>query len=94
MPTIGKAIVSFALHPLEQPIHRRAMHRDCTASPRFAGRYSPLNVSDDLSFGYLALLRGDSGWHNRNSFFLAFTHFSQPTIIFRCRPDAQNFLLP
>ena len=34
MPSVGEAALSLALYPLEQPIHRRAMHRDCAVNPR------------------------------------------------------------
>jgi hypothetical protein len=94
VPIIGKTIVSFALHAFAEPIHHRAMHRGCTTNSRFANRYFPRDVFDDLSFSYMALLRGDSRWHNRSSFFLACTPFSLSIIISSCRPDAQNFLLP
>src|SRR5713226_3011300 len=76
MPSVGKAVACFALHPLEQPIHRRTMHGDGAANSRLARRCSLLNVSDDLTLGSLALLWGHSGWHSRRfSFFLALMRF-------------------
>ena len=37
MPSICQGLLSFALHPLEQPIDRRPMHVDCTANSCFLG---------------------------------------------------------
>src|SRR5205823_8623424 len=63
MTPIDKGALSFVLHPLEQPIHRGAMHQDGAVSPRERGFCSLLNLSDDLTLGSLKLLWGHGGPH-------------------------------
>jgi hypothetical protein len=73
MPPVGKAALSFTLPAFEQAMDRRSMHRDGIATPRLSGRYSLLDVSDDLSLSGLARLWGYGGLHDRTpfSFFIA-----------------------
>src|SRR5436305_13012485 len=46
-----------------QPIHRRAMHRDCAVNPRALRCYPLLNLPDDLALGGLTLLECYGGLH-------------------------------
>jgi hypothetical protein len=77
VPPVGEGALPFALHSLEQPIHRRAMHRDGAVNPRELRCYPLLNLPDDLALGGLMLLGGYGGLHARTpfSFFISLVSF-------------------
>src|SRR5579885_2538546 len=56
MPLLGSSILTFALHSLEQAIHRCSMHRNDTAHPCDRGSCSLLHLPDNLLSGCLAYL--------------------------------------
>src|SRR5260370_39440410 len=49
MPPVCEGDLSFGSHPLEQSIHGRAMHRDCTVAPGLLHRSSLFNLLHHLA---------------------------------------------